>query len=595
MRRVVFSLVLIAPLVLIGQKNDLIRVQELNEKSKSYLRIDRDSACLLANESYELNKSRFPKEEALNWLVLGICQKNEGNKDSAYQMFEKARIFFTSNTYKADEGIANWYKAKIWHELNQYEKARECFENAIELLEESQDHASLFKVVNGLAIVELKQGNLSKGLQHLGKALEINLREGFGDAYKIYNNMSVVYAKLNDFDKALEFNVKARNVSDTLSNKGLIVSALVQRAKLFEKVGVEDSALFYFEQAIFLSRKFDGDEGFILEKVAKYHHKIGEHENAIRAYNALTKTDLGQANMLTIFLKLSEIYADLDKLDSVILFSSKAHKLAVEQGRKIKTYQSAKILSDSYYKRGEFNKAFKYLKTYSLYKDSVFLDKEEKKLIESQVQIATLDKENELQRLRASAEIERLNNLSMLRMSISATIILLLVLALIILLNRYRQKIQRLKASEMRGELERNKRELHTQAMHMIRVNNNIKDIEEKLKELKPKINGYSMDLQRIINGIKINKSQEKDWDNFNQYFNGIHDGFLESLKSRFPTLTVGEIRLCSLLRMNLTNSEIAGITNVADRSVIMAKYRMRKKMGLDEKEDLHNYLMNLN
>ena len=56
------------------------------------------------------------------------------------------------------------------------------------------------------------------------------------------------------------------------------------------------------------------------------------------------------------------------------------------------------------------------------------------------------------------------------------------------------------------------------------------------------------------------------------------HSSYVEQLKEENPQLTSYELRLCSYMRSNLTNKEIATILNIQPESVKKAKQRLRRK-----------------
>jgi DNA-binding CsgD family transcriptional regulator len=51
------------------------------------------------------------------------------------------------------------------------------------------------------------------------------------------------------------------------------------------------------------------------------------------------------------------------------------------------------------------------------------------------------------------------------------------------------------------------------------------------------------------------------------------------------------EVRLISLLKMNMTSKEIADIMGISDSGVKKARYRLRKKMNLEDSE-LQGFLL---
>lgn len=75
-------------------------------------------------------------------------------------------------------------------------------------------------------------------------------------------------------------------------------------------------------------------------------------------------------------------------------------------------------------------------------------------------------------------------------------------------------------------------------------------------------------------------------------YFNSAHQNFLDRLKTRFPDITTGDLRVCCLLKMNLSTKEIASLMNVSVRAIELRRYRLRKRFELDNETNLVDFLM---
>jgi DNA-binding CsgD family transcriptional regulator len=67
---------------------------------------------------------------------------------------------------------------------------------------------------------------------------------------------------------------------------------------------------------------------------------------------------------------------------------------------------------------------------------------------------------------------------------------------------------------------------------------------------------------------------------------------FVKALLKKHPDLTKAEIEFCLLIRLNLTTKEIAEILHITHKGVFMKKYRLLKKIQLDEDTNLVNYLL---
>jgi FixJ family two-component response regulator len=132
--------------------------------------------------------------------------------------------------------------------------------------------------------------------------------------------------------------------------------------------------------------------------------------------------------------------------------------------------------------------------------------------------------------------------------------------------------------------------------MHIVQKSEMLLSIKEKLK----KINNLSNDpkikpeMSELIKTIEKDTLIDKDWEKFELYFNQVHNSFTQSLKLRFPGLSANDIKMCSYLRMNLSTKEIASILNITTRGVEVSRYRLRKKMDLENGANIGEFLSQL-
>lgn len=97
-----------------------------------------------------------------------------------------------------------------------------------------------------------------------------------------------------------------------------------------------------------------------------------------------------------------------------------------------------------------------------------------------------------------------------------------------------------------------------------------------------------------LINEIKIKTSVENNRLEYQQKIDTLNNEFYSNLLHQYPNLTQNELRLCSLLKLDLTSKEIAQIQNIELKSVYINRSRLRKKMGLAPEADLGNALKEL-
>lgn len=69
------------------------------------------------------------------------------------------------------------------------------------------------------------------------------------------------------------------------------------------------------------------------------------------------------------------------------------------------------------------------------------------------------------------------------------------------------------------------------------------------------------------------------------------HGELFRQLSRFYPSMTNGDRRMCMFICLNLSNKEIASITNRSIRSVETAKFRLKKKFGLSQDDSLNDFI----
>jgi DNA-binding NarL/FixJ family response regulator len=125
----------------------------------------------------------------------------------------------------------------------------------------------------------------------------------------------------------------------------------------------------------------------------------------------------------------------------------------------------------------------------------------------------------------------------------------------------------------------------------MMQKNRLLSAFYNSLSEMSHMITGEAKSKVTILKKqIKNLLTSEKDWNTFKIYFEQVNKDFLSKLKEINPELTSNDIRLATLMKLNMTNKEIASILNINYQSVKNAQYRLKNKLNLDN-EDLRRFL----
>lgn len=156
------------------------------------------------------------------------------------------------------------------------------------------------------------------------------------------------------------------------------------------------------------------------------------------------------------------------------------------------------------------------------------------------------------------------------------------------------QEIGELKNAKLQTELNLKSRALTSSAMNLIQKNELLSQVKQTLKTMDK--SNWSVqsntDINRLVKSIDKDLASGEEWAQFEENFDQVHGNFIRRLKEAYPKLTPQEIKFSAYLRMNLNSKEIAHLLNISVRGVEIGRYRVRKKLALERKDNLSDFLM---
>ncbi|OJV54571.1 MAG: hypothetical protein BGO31_06270 [Bacteroidetes bacterium 43-16] len=140
----------------------------------------------------------------------------------------------------------------------------------------------------------------------------------------------------------------------------------------------------------------------------------------------------------------------------------------------------------------------------------------------------------------------------------------------------------------LQNEIDFKESQLSAMAVQMSIRNELINDLKESISP------AYLQQNQAINKLLQMGASRDKEWEEFQLSFESLNKNFQQKLISRFPDISPNEIKICCLIKMNLTIKEMANILNIAPDSVKTARYRLRKKLGLQTEDNFAAFIQSL-
>jgi DNA-binding CsgD family transcriptional regulator len=193
--------------------------------------------------------------------------------------------------------------------------------------------------------------------------------------------------------------------------------------------------------------------------------------------------------------------------------------------------------------------------------------------------------------------IEKQNNQNEERLKYNKYIFILIIIILLMILVfvffRLNYNIQRLRLKKIEDDKRLVLMELENKKLALANTNNFISQQSQNLKNLleSPGVNLRSKELRgkikMLVTSFVIN-------DNFEKLFEEVYPDFYQKLLDINNSLTQNDLKLCACIRLNQTSKEIALRMGVSTRTIESQKYRLKKKLRLDENQKLLSFIISL-
>ena len=135
--------------------------------------------------------------------------------------------------------------------------------------------------------------------------------------------------------------------------------------------------------------------------------------------------------------------------------------------------------------------------------------------------------------------------------------------------------------------------ELTEKSMLLTRNNQFNIEVAKKIKQINSLIENNS-EAKSLISELLDNidqKTREDNWGHFEMAFQNVYPDFSKNITRKFPILTPGELRHCILIRLGMSNKDMASVLYQSPNSIKVNRSRIRKKLGINNDINLQSYL----
>lgn len=485
------------------------------------------------------------------------------------------------------------------------------YKNAVEKAKQSKDTEAQISAHLNLGDYFFNAEIYTEAVEQYNKALQLATNPNIQKA-KVLNHLGRVYSALKNYEKAKIYLNRAEELNTELNNSKGLAATFEILGGCAEKLGDYTESLAFQEKSLKLFTELGDDSGLakVYENMGSIYEDLEEYDKAhlyfSKAYQLAKNTHTYlHANILN---NIGDVYRKTGNYAKGLEYTNKALEMGHLINDPHQIESAHKDLSKTYVFLKDYEKAFIHLNKADELREAMFYSQNFNQLNVLQTLYETKQKEAQIELLTQQNEVNTAQQ-NLLWLGLAG--ITLLGVVVVFFMNKKRKasaKLQEYKERTMKAELaqkEVEEKNLHDEiqlktaalskySISLAHKNKLIADVAGTLHNMggRTRVDLHAK-VKELAKEMESALAQEDEWDEFMQFFEDIHPEFIKNISEASDSkLTSTELRLAMLLRLNLSSKEIASVLRVTPDSVRVARYRLRKKLPIGEKQELVNFML---
>lgn len=446
-----------------------------------------------------------------------------------------------------------------------------------------------------------------------------NIRNDIEYKASFYNGMGAAFTMNKKFNYGREYCRKAINLSKSIKDENSrnprLFSIYSNIAGLFSAKGEFDSAQIYMTKAQELAviTGNSDDMQFCLTSMGSLNGEMGRYELAINYYKEAYRLIDESSNKYTLpFIKLNiaECYIRLGKYDSAFPLAMEGLELANKDKIKNLQIMALHIIADLYRENGDYKSSLQYFEKYDKLKDSLFSQENDEKLLKQKTDFDMYKIMMEKDMFDKNVELERSRNIVNKLIATILVILFAIVSAFLTYRLLKQNRENRIKSQKyddhindledksriLEDEIKRKDDEISISKFSLAKNSEFVNLLVSKLDSLRdnlPPKNRAHEDLKEI-NDLIAKFSRQSSVGELNIYLEKVEQDFYDKLDIMYPSMTMGEKRICALISLGLSSKDISKMTGKSRGAIDIVKFRIRKKINVDIDADLESFFFQI-
>lgn len=370
---------------------------------------------------------------------------------------------------------------------------------------------------------------------------------------------------------------------------------------VYRDTGKEDTAISYFKITLDIAKRIQ-DEAWIAISSGNIGYFDYLHNDFINARKYIT-TDYtfskkskeygSEINALSLLMKIDTKEGKLDSAKFKLLLLDSLLKRNYSIGSAFHFYE-AKTLYYATIKN--YDSLYTIYRKFTRYQDSLMNNRNKENMKRTEFQVRF---ENQQYEVKLLEEKKRSNEIIIISLIIIGVVIVTTLSLVLYQVSKRRKQEKAIASREkeiMDQELVRTEKEIRKTINSLIEKNEMIEILNDELIILQQ----HNIENERIEKNKITDKLQsftlltDDDWLEFKKAFEILNPGFYGYLLKKQSDLTNAELRLISLIKLNLSNLEMSRVLGISPDSVRKTSLRLRKKLNMQDQDELLKFILDL-
>jgi len=154
------------------------------------------------------------------WFRLGQLQGNNKDYENALKNHKQALAIRRSTRNKIKEAQSLNSVGKLYLQMKNYERSKANHDVALKIRQQLKDSLGMAESYNNMGRLYIDQKNYKQAIKNIELALKISLDiQAMDQTLNAYEQLSLCYKELGDFNSALNYSERLSGISDMLQNE----------------------------------------------------------------------------------------------------------------------------------------------------------------------------------------------------------------------------------------------------------------------------------------------------------------------------------------------------------------------------------------